>query len=178
MDEVVGGMGGDSAMMGQCKACAGTGSASSTHAVIPVDRLDGHSVDEILRQAFAWREHIDGLEKDFPQRHIPYSAATDEPVSLRQRCLDTAREYILRDRNAAHGSPESNFDNIARYWNAHLRARYGGVLDLDATDVALMMIGMKAARLSHNPRHEDSWIDTAGYAACGMEVALSQLDKD
>lgn len=95
----------------------------------------------------------------------------------RERCLATAMEYTQKDRNAAHGNPENNFENIARYWNAHLQARYSFRPFLDATDVALMMAAMKMARLSFNPTHEDSWIDLAGYAACGMEISLNGVDK-
>jgi len=108
-----------------------------------------------------------------------------EPVNLRKRCLETALKYTSQDRNAAHGDPEDNFAAIAAFWNAHLRTRYpwivsndGGSKDLlDATDVALMMAGMKAARLAFNPTHEDSWVDLAGYAACGMDVALRHVEE-
>ncbi len=98
----------------------------------------------------------------------------------RERCLATAMKYVTRDRTAAHGNPESNCENIAAYWNAHLQARYGAQgpsVQLDAVDVAAMMAGMKLARLSFNPAHEDSWIDLAGYAACGMEIALKRVDS-
>jgi hypothetical protein len=30
---------------------------------------------------------------------------------------------------------------------------------------------MKTARLQNMPSHADSWIDKAGYAACGAETA-------
>jgi len=36
-------------------------------------------------------------------------------------------------------------------------------------DVALMMALLKIARLKGNPIHGDSWVDLAGYAACGAE---------
>jgi len=39
------------------------------------------------------------------------------------------------------------------------------------TDVAQMMVLMKIARLENSPTHMDSWIDVAGYAACGGELA-------
>jgi hypothetical protein len=32
------------------------------------------------------------------------------------------------------------------------------------------MVWMKMARLQEDPRHIDSWIDIAGYAACTAEV--------
>ena len=32
----------------------------------------------------------------------------------------------------------------------------------------------KMARLRHDPAHTDSWVDVAGYAACGAEVATRE----
>jgi hypothetical protein len=44
-----------------------------------------------------------------------------------------------------------------------------------------MMALMKIARLATNPAHEDSWVDLAGYAACGASVAkdlVEQMDEE
>lgn len=30
---------------------------------------------------------------------------------------------------------------------------------------------LKIARLANNPEHMDSWVDLAGYAACGGEIS-------
>jgi len=38
----------------------------------------------------------------------------------------------------------------------------------------LMMALMKIARLRHNHGHADSWIDLAGYAACGGEIGTRE----
>jgi len=38
-------------------------------------------------------------------------------------------------------------------------------------DVAAMMALMKLGRIAGNPAHMDSWIDLAGYSACGGEIA-------
>lgn len=89
--------------------------------------------------------------------------------NLRRECLESATECVTKDRAQAYGSAEDNFGNIADIWNAQ-----GVRIDdrkVTATDVALMMVGMKLARLRYNPSHKDSWIDVAGYAACGMECA-------
>lgn len=98
-------------------------------------------------------------------------------VDDRVRCLETAKGYVTQDRTSAYGSPEDNFGNIAAIWSAQgVTVNGRGVT---AADVALMMIGMKLARLKHNPTHEDSWIDAAGYAACGMRAAnVSQRLND
>jgi len=37
--------------------------------------------------------------------------------------------------------------------------------------VVLCLIDLKLARLAHNPKHEDSILDVAGYAAVLQEVA-------
>ena len=39
------------------------------------------------------------------------------------------------------------------------------------SDVAIIMALVKIARLAASPGHEDSWIDLAGYAALGAEIA-------
>lgn len=96
-------------------------------------------------------------------------------TSRREKCLDTARECVTKDRVNAYGSAEDNFSNIAEMWNAQ-GVRIDGRA-LSASDVALMMAAMKLARLRHNPTHEDSWVDLAGYAACGMEVAFKPLER-
>ena len=41
-------------------------------------------------------------------------------------------------------------------------------------DVAAMMALLKIARASVNPEHVDSWIDGAGYMACGGEISTKE----
>ena len=41
------------------------------------------------------------------------------------------------------------------------------------SDVAVMMIQLKLARIKTSPEHADHWMDVAGYAACGGEVVLT-----
>lgn len=80
--------------------------------------------------------------------------------------LATATEYTTKDRAATHGDAEDNFRRIAELWNAYL-----GVDDITSIDVAVMLALLKAARIRQNPTHADNWIDMAGYAACGGEIA-------
>lgn len=79
--------------------------------------------------------------------------------------LDTASDCISRDRQATHGGPKRNFGIIAAYWSVHLDH------PVTASDVAVMMTLMKCARIKANPSHVDSWVDGAGYLACGGEIA-------
>ncbi len=82
---------------------------------------------------------------------------------------------VVGGRGKSYGAPEDNFRRIARLWNAHLLNRYGPndnvVPTLDEQDVSIMMALMKLARLANDPNNHDSWVDVAGYAACGGELA-------
>ena len=83
----------------------------------------------------------------------------------RRECLKQAMECVLQDRNSQYGEPEDSFGMIAGMWTAYL-----GVA-VDKVDVACMMALLKIARARTNPAHGDSWVDLAGYAACGAELA-------
>lgn len=85
----------------------------------------------------------------------------------RTEILDTAREYVTKDRAATHGDAEDNFRRIAELWSAYLEPE----AVISATDVAAMMALLKIARISSNDSNPDNWIDIAGYAACGGEIA-------
>lgn len=90
-------------------------------------------------------------------------------TSRRSQLLDKAKTTITRDRNAEYGGPESSFETIAGYWSHYLQVK------LVPTDVAIMLGLMKIARLQATKGgHQDSWIDLAGYAACGYEVSTAE----
>lgn len=89
----------------------------------------------------------------------------------RAEILDTAKEIVTKDRTATHGAPENSFALIAEFWASYLGAK------VNSTDVAIMMTLLKVARLAQNPDHADSWVDGAGYFACGGEIALATGNK-
>ena len=96
----------------------------------------------------------------------------------RQRTLEMAAEIVASDRQRDYGTPERNFETIADLWRVYLDARLdacpeakGGPIPLEPHDVAVMLGLVKVARLVTSPQKADNWIDLAGYAACGAEVA-------
>ncbi len=94
----------------------------------------------------------------------------------RETVLSAADAATSGDRDHDYGSPENNFKQIAELLNAAgYRKRSAIVSDrvsvLDATDIALIMSLLKIARLLAQPGHADSWVDLAGYSACGGELA-------
>lgn len=83
----------------------------------------------------------------------------------RTQILETAKEYITKDRAATHGGAEDSFAAIADLWNAYLGTQ------MKPHDVCALMALLKIARIMGNSSHTDSWIDVAGYAAIGGEIS-------
>jgi len=86
----------------------------------------------------------------------------------RATCLKKADECVNGKREQDHGSPESNFLKIADLWSAYYGAPF------TAIDVAMLMALLKIARISTGTATEDSFVDLAGYAACGCEIATDK----
>jgi hypothetical protein len=86
----------------------------------------------------------------------------------RAQILDTAKEYVTKDRASTHGDAESNFGLVALYWGAHLDAT------VTAHDVAVMMTLFKLARAKSNPAHLDNAIDAAAYSALAGEIGSGE----
>ena len=86
----------------------------------------------------------------------------------REACLAKADECVNGKREQDYGSPESNFLSIAKLWSA-----YKGI-DFSALDVSMMMSLLKIARIRTGTATEDSFVDVAGYAACGCEIATDK----
>lgn len=85
-----------------------------------------------------------------------------------------AVRIVTGARRSAYGTPERNFERIARLWNAHLCNRFHDLPEnvrFVPGDVAALMRLMKEARLAETPDHRDSFVDLVGYSLCGAEVA-------
>lgn len=91
--------------------------------------------------------------------------------NTRAGILQIAIECVTANRESDSGTPEDSFTRIAEYWTTHLG------ITVRATDVAIMMALLKVARLGTTPESRDSWVDLAGYAACGGEIALGGITE-
>lgn len=83
----------------------------------------------------------------------------------RAETLDTAKKCVCGQREMDYGSPEDNFKTIADLWSAYKKVEFTPV------DVAMMMALLKIARIAGGTATDDSFVDLAGYAACGAEIA-------
>ena len=74
-----------------------------------------------------------------------------------------ASQAVLGRRDV-HGEPGTALVRIAKLWSLILER------EVEPHEVALCMAALKLARLIERPTHADSWVDLAGYAACGVET--------
>jgi hypothetical protein len=80
-----------------------------------------------------------------------------------ERLLEHATGLVTR-RRREYGEPIDLFEHIAKRWSLTLGA------NVSSAQVVLCLIDVKMARLARDPKHLDSQIDVAGYAACPREV--------
>ena len=78
--------------------------------------------------------------------------------------LRAAELCVDGDRDQQYGAPYENFTMIANLWSEAFGRTFV------AEDVAVAMMLVKIARLRHDYANADTWIDIAGYAACGGEI--------
>ena len=94
----------------------------------------------------------------------------------REMCLEEAKKCVCTDRNQQYGEPEQNFAVIAQLWQTYLQATLkSDEVEILPNDVAMMMVLFKAARVATaKVGKADNFVDLAGYAACGCELATGQ----
>jgi len=83
----------------------------------------------------------------------------------RSEILQLAEHYVSKDRSKTHGSAEDNFTELGKLWGCRLG------IDLHPSQVAIMLLDLKTVRAWNNLGNEDNWVDMAGYASCGGEIA-------
>ena len=81
---------------------------------------------------------------------------------------------VIEHRERIYGPAAESFAAVAARWSLVLG------ITVTPAQVALCLIDLKLARLSHDPSHLDSTVDVAGYAALLREVtpcAVSREDR-
>ena len=79
--------------------------------------------------------------------------------------LEEATSLISKDRHNDHGPADKSFERIAKFWSLILDTQ------VQPHQVAQCMIALKLSRINHTSVNDDNWIDIAGYAALGGEIA-------
>lgn len=93
----------------------------------------------------------------------------------REDILVEAINLITGDRNAQYGPPTQDFDRTAELLNV-LGYRGPGGRKILKHDIAVIVTQIKQSRIVHSPGKRDNWTDTAGYAGCGWECVVEELE--
>jgi Domain of unknown function (DUF6378) len=72
---------------------------------------------------------------------------------------------LVNRRRRDYGEPVDLFERVAARWSLTLGTR------VSPAHVVLCLIDLKVARLARDPKHLDSQVDVAGYAAVLWEVS-------
>jgi len=80
----------------------------------------------------------------------------------KNQLLDACK-VALNSRGQHYGKVLENHNRIAKIWSLIIGS------EITEEQVALMMVGLKVARLIETPDHQDSILDIAGYAAVMSE---------
>lgn len=89
-------------------------------------------------------------------------------MNARSDILQGAEKLVNGDRNVQYGDPIDDFRRTADLWSA-----WKGV-PFEPHEVAVFMTLLKLSRISWAKEKEDSWMDAAGYIACGWDCATRQ----
>ena len=71
---------------------------------------------------------------------------------------------LFAERSDQYGEPRVFFEALAKRWSLTLGRT------VTPAEVVMCLLDLKLARISHNPKHQDSIVDLAGYAAVLHEV--------
>lgn len=90
-----------------------------------------------------------------------------DSLEKRKLIVEQAAKIVEGARQQNYGSPEDNFKRIAALWETYLFYRPTKELwVITPSDVCIMMMLVKLARLMNTPDHWDSIEDVIGYATC------------
>lgn len=122
-------------------------------------------VEDDAGVAEPWRAEV------FDEYFGPAEELTAETSDVKAELADEAKRIVSGARRSAYGTPEQNFERIARFWQAYFENTGRGDVKITAADVSPLMRLMKEARLCETPDHRDSHVDLIGYTLTGAEVA-------
>lgn len=90
------------------------------------------------------------------------------PIGTREDILQEAITITKGQRADQYGKAEDSFKMVADLWSTYMGTQF------QTHDVAILMALLKVARIKTGPSKRDSWVDLAGYAACGAETVYPE----
>ena len=139
-------------------------------AIIHGKRYNPVQIVDMIHGLEASNKNLTDRIKELEQLKTPTIENFEEPSSRRD-ILKAAEKCVCGQREQDYGTPESNFQLIADLWNGYLFPSPKENKEvISPVDVSMMMTLMKIARIRNGGGSGDSFVDLAGYAACGGEI--------
>lgn len=92
-------------------------------------------------------------------------------TTTREKILEAALHACQKARPATYAPPHVNFPRATELIAAWMRIRAeNDNWVFSEFDYVVFHVMVKLARLASNPAHFDSWVDVAGWGACGAEI--------
>jgi len=124
----------------------------------------------------------ESVQEEWADDDILYVSASTQAKPTRVQTLETAIGLTNGDRNKAYGPPINNLTDCAELWNTYIRAKQRATdkLELDAEDVAWLMVLVKMTRSFQEGYHPDNYTDASAYSAIAGECReiLSKKEKE
>jgi hypothetical protein len=140
-----------------------------------------HLVDPLARPNHYYPDSLGDPATCTGDHNHPEPVQMQDPPNLsdspRASALNEARDLITGDRNNQYGPPTQDFQRTADLLNALGYRRMDvqrGATKILSSDVAIIVAQVKVSRIMHSRGKRDSWVDLAGYAACGYECAVEE----
>lgn len=151
-----------------CTKCGAT-----TWTATDSERGGTSAVEDVIKAWNKWKNNFEVIDDTPNIAEVVEKYGEDVKRRLtRADILHAAEKCVCGQREQDYGTPEDNFETIAELWETYLRRACvdeAGDVYIGANDVAMMMALLKIARIAAGGGKADSWIDLAGYAACGAE---------
>lgn len=111
-------------------------------------------------------ETLKNMRKEFEDDYLDCDPRDLDAISIKPHGV----EHIQNERENDYGDALVSHTSIANFWNQYLRRKgdFEVEIELDATDVAVMLSLMKVSRLAYK-RKEDSFLDFASYADFALQ---------
>lgn len=123
----------------------------------------------LTKQGDVWFLSPETMQLIYPPA-VQAESEKSEPKTKRAEILDEAKGLTTGDRNSQYGEPIDDFTRIADALNA-LGYMAPHANPMRPHDVSVIQSVVKLSRIVNTPNKNDSWVDLAGYAAVGGEVA-------
>lgn len=128
-----------------------------------------HKVSDIGNHCKYITEELEESEKKFEDA---LKSFREKKVNIKKLKGCFHIEGLIESRDNDYGDFRINFLDIAKRWSSHLQ------VSVKASDVAIMMIELKLARVKSGIYNKDNYDDIQGYCRLAQQLQEEECDEE